>query len=147
MHNLSNLIDEMKVFEANAFCFYLNLHYFHWNVEGQDFYQYHKFFQELYEEVHDSVDNIAEHIRALGAYAPGTIKRFMDLSELEETEKVLDIKEMLNALISNNDIVMASIKRALKEASTANERGVENFLQDRLDKHMKHQWMLKSSNK
>ena len=72
---MEELINKMKVVLASSFAFYLKAHNFHWNVEGVNFPQYHEFFGNLYEEVHSAIDKIAEEIRALDAYAPGSLKR------------------------------------------------------------------------
>ena len=63
-----------KVAFSSTFAFYLKAHNFHWNVEGSNFPQYHKFFQKIYEEIWGTTDDIAEHIRSLGAYAPGSME-------------------------------------------------------------------------
>jgi len=73
---MEQLIEKLKILHASNFSFYLKLHFFHWNVEGPNFPQYHELFGDLYSDVHGSVDNYAEHLRALQAYAPGSLGRF-----------------------------------------------------------------------
>lgn len=83
------LVDSMKRFLATNFAFYLKTHGFHWNVEGQNFAQMHEFFGNLYEEVFNATDGIAERIRSLDAYAPATFDRYMELSEIKGEERIL----------------------------------------------------------
>ena len=78
---MEELVNRMKVVLATSFSFYLKAHYYHWNVEGIHFSQYHQFFAELYQEIHESIDQTAEQIRALDAYAPGSLKRYKELSK------------------------------------------------------------------
>jgi len=143
---MSTLGDKLKVVQANSFTFYLKTHYFHWNVEGDNFPQYHEFFENLYNEVWLAVDTIAEHIRALDEYAPGSYKRFQELATIDSIETVPDARAMFKALSSDNDKVMDSIVAAMQEAGKdPKHKGIENFMQDRLDIHNKHGWMLRAT--
>jgi len=144
---MSVLGDKLKNVLADSFTFYLKTHYFHWNVEGENFPQYHSLFDTIYNEVWEAVDAIAEHIRTLDEYAPGSYNRFGDLASINTIETIPDAKAMIKALLSDNEKVMATIKDAIKEAGAADNRGIENFLQDRLDIHAKHGWMLRATGK
>ena len=81
---METLQEIMKKVLADTFALYLKAHNYHWNVEGINFPQYHEFFGNLYEELHGAVDPIAEEIRSLDTYAPGSFTRFMELTEIEE---------------------------------------------------------------
>ena len=138
------LIDELKKVHADAFTFYLKAHFYHWNVEGPNFPQYHDFLQNLYQEVFASVDTLAELIRTLDSYAPGTLTRFKELTTIEETDDVPDARTMMTRLLQENNILRASLLTAYKTADTTGEVGISNFLQDRIQAHEKHSWMLRS---
>ena len=138
------LIDELKKVHADAFTFYLKAHFYHWNVEGPDFPQYHDFLQNLYQEVFASIDSLAELIRTLDSYAPGTLTRLKELTTIEETDDVPDAKTMMTRLLQENNILRASLLTAYKTADTIGEVGISNFLQDRIQAHEKHSWMLRS---
>ena len=129
---------------ADAFTFYLKAHFYHWNVEGSNFLQYHDFLQNLYQEVFSSVDTLAELIRTLDSYAPGTLTRLKELTSIEETDDVPDAKTMMTRLLQENNILRASLLTAYTTAETTGEVGVANFLQDRIQAHEKHGWMLRS---
>jgi starvation-inducible DNA-binding protein len=73
---------------ADSFIFYLQAHYYHWNVEGRHFSQDHGLFGTIYEEVQDNLDKFAEEIRTIGTYAPGIFDRFMDLSSIQQTADI-----------------------------------------------------------
>ena len=138
------LLDELKKVHADAFTFYLKAHFYHWNVEGPDFSQYHDFLQNLYQEVFASVDTLAELIRTLDSYAPGTLTRLKELTTIEETDDVPDAKTMMSRLLQENNILRASLLTAYTTADTTGEVGISNFLQDRIQAHEKHAWMLRS---
>jgi len=138
------LIDELKKVHADAFTFYLKAHFYHWNVEGPNFPQYHDFLQNLYQEVFASVDSIAELIRTLDSYTPGTLTRLKELTSIEETDDVPDAKTMMSRLLQENNILRASLLTAYRTAESTGEVGISNFLQDRIQAHEKHAWMLRS---
>ena len=141
------LIDSMKKVLANNFVLYLKAHGFHWNVEGSDFAQYHEFFGNFYEEVYGVVDSIAEHIRALDSYAPSTLQRYIELSDIKGEDRVLQAKQMLQQLLIDNSTMISSLTDAYYAAEEAKELGLANFLQDRIDQHKKHGWMLRAFSK
>ena len=141
------LVDSMKKVLANNFVLYLKAHGFHWNVEGSDFAQYHEFFGNFYEEVYGAVDSIAEHIRALDSYAPSTLQRYNELSDIKGEDRVLQAKQMLQQLLIDNNTMLSSLMNAYYAAEEAKELGLANFLQDRIDQHKKHGWMLRAFSK
>lgn len=141
---MEDLIKESKVVLANTFALYLKVHNYHLNVEGPDFYPLHKFFEDLYTELWEAFDSIAEHIRAMGAYAPASFSRFSQLAEIEDEVKVPESQEMIRRLLEDNERVIGSLYRAYERAEAQQELGVANFFQDRIDIHKKHSWMLRS---
>lgn len=138
------LIDSIKMVLANNFALYLKAHYFHWNVEGPDFAQFHEFFGDLYTEIYSSIDHFAEEIRALDAYAPGSFERYIELSQIKGEERLLTSLEMLRQLQVDNQTMIASLQQAYKLAEASVELGLSNFIQDRIDQHKKHAWMIRS---
>lgn len=132
---------------ANTFVMYFKAHAFHWNVEGMFFPQFHEFFGNLYEELHGAVDPIAEHIRAIDGYAPASLADIKAATSISEDILRTQPKEMLSSLISDNNLVIISLMQAYQEAEKVSEIGLANFLQDRIDIHQKHGWMLKASSK
>lgn len=144
---MSDLGNSLKIVLADTFGMYLITHGFHWNVEGRNFYQYHELFQKIYEELWESVDAIAEHIRALDEYAPASYTRFKELSTIEEEVKIPTAEKMVEKLLVANDHVIEGINKAIEQAKLAHDEGVVNFLGGRLEAHTKHGWMLRSTTK
>lgn len=144
---MEQLIQQMKVILGTNFGLYFKSHSFHWNVEGPDFAQYHGFLGDFYDSVFDNVDTIAEKIRMLGAYAPTTLPRMLELSDIEDTETIPSALAMLNQLKQDNDRFIVHLRAGIVAADNANEPAISNFLQDLLDQHQKHAWMLRSFTK
>ena len=144
---MDELIEKLKIALADSFAFYLKAHNYHWNVEGPNFAEYHKFLGDLYEEVFDAVDSIAEHIRAQNAYAPASLSRFSELTNIEDETTIPLSVTMMVRLRDDNNKVINSLTAAYAVAERENKLGLANFLQDRIDIHEKHGWMLRSYTK
>ena len=144
---MEELVNRMKVVLATTFTFYLKAQYYHWNVEGADFAQYHKFFGNLYEEVHDAIDVTAEQIRALDSYAPGSFRRYIELSNIMCDENVPSAIMMAKKLQDDNEKLISDLVFARSEAEKLKQFGLINFLEGRIDIHKKHGWMLRSITK
>ena len=144
---METLVEMMKKVLADTFAMYLKAHNYHWNVEGPNFPQYHEFFGNLYEELHGAIDPIAEEIRSLGAYAPGSFSRYQDLTDIEDELNVPMSLEMANRLMLDNMIVLNSLNMAFKLANEFDKQGLADFLAGRIDVHNKHGWMLRSITK
>lgn len=141
------LSEHLKKCLANTFCFYLKAHNYHWNVEGIHFSHLHGFFGDLYAEVWAAVDTIAEHIRTLDAYAPGSLKRFADMSDIQDELNIPNSMEMVVRLKNDNQKLIDCLKEAQVIAQKVGAVGIDNFLQDRIDIHFKHHWMLTAISK
>lgn len=142
---MEKLVELMKRLLADTFAFRLKAQYYHWNVEGPDFPQYHELLGKLYEQADGNVDTIAEHIRALGAYAPGSFGRYMELTQIQDETIVPDAWEMINRIAQDNMRVHATMTAAHNAAEELGQRGIVNFLEGLLDENEKTQWMLRST--
>lgn len=142
---MEQLIEQMNKALADTFAFYLKAQFFHWNVTGRDFAQHHEFFGNIYGEVYGAVDPLAEHIRAIDGFAAGSFTRFQQLTTITDRITVPSVDQMVIELHSDNMRVLASLTSAMRIAEQYNEYGLVNYLQDRIDQHKKHGWMLKSS--
>ena len=141
---METLLEQMKVILATNFSLYLKSHNYHWNIEGSNFPQYHGFLDTFYNAVWAQTDDIAEHIRMLGSYAPGSYTRFMELSDVQEATTIPDAMTMMTTLKEDNDRYIIHLRAGIVAADNAHEPAVSNFLQDILGAHQKHAWMLRS---
>lgn len=144
---MEELISALRKALSDSFVLYFKAHAYHWNVEGMNFPQYHDFFGELYEEIHAAIDPLAEQIRTLDAYAPRSLREILNESMIEEEMLQPDLSMMISTLMAENDKVLASLMYAYKMAEEQTELGVSNFLQDRIQAHQKHAWMLRAASK
>ena len=131
---------------ANATIMYHRVHGFHWNVTGEDFPQWHAKFEEIYSDVYESLDPLAECIRKVGGTAPFTLSQLSTMASLSD-EAPADYKPatLVADLLATNTAVMASLNIAFLAATAANQQGIVNFLSERIDQHSKWNWQLSVS--
>jgi starvation-inducible DNA-binding protein len=142
---MEDLVQATKILLANHYAFYLKTHYYHWNITGPNFPQYHTFLENIYTEVYGVVDQIAEEIRALDAYAPGSFQRFIQLSQIQGDDSIPMPEDMLRRLLNDIDTMQASIDRVYNLAEQQGEHGLSNLMADRQDAFRKHAWMIRST--
>ncbi len=129
---------------ADSYTLYLKTHNFHWNVEGPQFNTLHLMFMGQYTEMWNALDLIAERIRALGHYAPGSYKQFSDLTSIEESDKVPTANEMLKQLLNGHEAVARTAREIFPAAEKGNDEGTLDLLTQRIQLHEKTAWMLRS---
>ena len=129
---------------ADTYLLYLKTHNFHWNVEGPMFQTLHQMFMEEYVEAWNAIDLIAERIRALGHYAPGTYKEYVKLGSIKETDGVPKAEQMVKLLIQAQEAVVRTARSVLPIAEDANDQPTLDLLTQRMQIHEKNAWMLRS---
>lgn len=138
------LSDDLKTLLATQYAFVIKAQFFHWNVEGSDFSQLHKFFGKIYEEVNEAIDATAEYIRILEEYTPGSFERFQELSLITGQIKVPRARLMLQELLADNQVVIDLLNQCFSSAEQENQQGIADFIAGRIDAQGKHGWMLKA---
>lgn len=138
------LKDELKTLLGTTYVYYTKAAGFHWNVEGPDFPQYHQFLGDIYSDVYESIDAIAEYIRTLDAYSPGTLARMLELSVLQEQSQIPRAELMIAELCEDTKIYIELLNQTFACAEAENQQGICDFIAGRLDAMNKHCWMLRS---
>ena len=142
---MDELIKTSKVAFASEYSFFLKAQFFHWNVEGANFPQYHELFGNIYEEVYSNIDHFAENIRKLGSYTPGSFERLSMLSRVDDETAIFDAASMLTELLEDSDRMCKMFQVVFMLAEQNKEHGLADFYAGRLDAHRKHSWMLRST--
>ena len=129
---------------ADSYTLYLKTHNFHWNVTGPMFQTLHLMFETQYNELALAVDLVAERIRALGVSAPGTYKKFSDLSAIKEEDGVPKAQDMIRLLVEGHETVARTARQVFKVAESASDQPTCDLLTQRMQVHEKTAWMLRS---
>jgi starvation-inducible DNA-binding protein len=129
---------------ADTYVLYLKTHNFHWNVEGPMFQTLHAMFMEQYTETWNAIDLIAERIRSLGHYAPGTYSDYLKLASIKETRGVPKAVQMVRLLIAGQEAVVKTAREIVPRADKAGDEPTLDLLTQRMQIHEKNAWMLRS---
>jgi starvation-inducible DNA-binding protein len=129
---------------ADTYTLYLKTHGFHWNVTGPMFNTLHLMFETQYNELWTAVDLIAERIRSLGVYAPGSYQQIGKLSSIKEEPKVPNAEEMLRQLVAGHEAVVRTAREVFPVAEKGNDESTCDLLTQRMQLHEKTAWMLRS---
>ena len=144
---MDKFTNQLKIAFASQYAFAIKAQNFHWNVEGIDFYQKHKMFQKIYEEVYGAVDGFAENIRKIKAYTPASLYRFSALAAIDDEVEILDPQAMVAELLRDAEKMQEIMKVLFVEAEALGHHGLSNFLADRQDAFAKHAWFLRATAK
>jgi len=129
---------------ADTYVVYLKTHNFHWNVEGPMFQTLHLMFMEQYTEAWNAIDLVAERIRSLGHYAPGTYREYLELARVKETPGQPKAPQMIKLLIEGQEAIVKTAREVLPVAEKADDQPTLDLLTQRMQVHEKTAWMLRS---
>jgi starvation-inducible DNA-binding protein len=135
----------LKHLLADSYTLYLQTHNFHWNVTGPQFRELHLMFEEHYTELATAVDEIAERIRTLDVFAPGTYKAFAELSSIKEVDDIPSASDMVRILQQGHEQVVKTCRDVLSIAQDADDESTAALVGDRMRVHEKTAWMLRAS--
>jgi starvation-inducible DNA-binding protein len=130
---------------ADTYVLYLKTHAYHWNVTGPFFSALHVLFEGQYNELHDAADTIAERIRALGVFAPGSYGQFARLASIkEDNDTVPDAMTMVKNLAAGQEALGRTLRSAFKTAEAGGDQASMDLLIGRMEASDKAAWMLRS---
>lgn len=146
-HNANVEISElMKEVLADQFVLYVKARNYHWNVTGPQFYGLHSAFENIYVELAEDIDKVAERIRALGLKVPGTMQEFWELSTLEENAgNYPEYSAMVQIIINDFETIIEKLNSsAHKIQNPLNDEVSAGMFYGFMEKYQKKVWMLRS---
>jgi len=129
---------------ADTYSLYLKTHSFHWNITGPQFNSLHAMFEVQYNALWLAADEVAERIRTLDVFAPGSYSQFGKLTSIKEESGVPEWKEMVSQLVEGHEIAAHTARESIKAADAAGDEGTADIVTGRLKEHEKTAWMLRS---
>ncbi|WP_215397641.1 Dps family protein [Rheinheimera oceanensis] len=134
----------LSVLLADTYTLYLKTHNYHWNVTGPMFQTLHTLFETQYNELSLAVDDIAERIRALGEFAPGSYKEYAKLTSIKEADGIPSAEEMIKDLVKGQEAIAKTARSIVPVADEASDEVTLDLLTQRMTVHEKTAWMLRS---
>ena len=144
--NLGKVAHALNRILADEYVLYTKTRNAHWNVEGPDFHSKHLFFEGQYQQLDEIVDSVAERIRSLGHYAPGTLKLFLELTHFSErmqegNDSIGFIKELL---IDHEGLIVEMRENINLFSNELKDLGTSDYITGLMEDHEKMAWMLRS---
>ena len=139
------LSDNLKVLLASTQAFAIKTQNFHWNVEGSNFPQYHEFFDTMYGDISGTIDRIAEYIRVLNHYTPGSLSRYMELSVIEDQTKIPRAELMFAEAYQDCETMIQLVTAMFDEATSERQQGIANYMAELQDLYAKKAWFIRST--
>lgn len=137
---------ELSKVLADSYTLYLKTQFYHWNVTGPQFHSLHSMFEEEYTDLATAVDGIAERIRSIGFFAPGSFRDFLEIAEIEDAgSSVPTATEMLETLAADNETVRRGCEKLAKLAAEHEDEATADMMIARMQVHAMNSWMLRSS--
>jgi len=139
------LSDNLKVLLASTQSFAIKTQNFHWNIEGSNFPQYHAFFDTMYGDVSATIDPIAEYIRILGHYTPGSLTRYAELSIIQDQTKIPRAELMFVESLQDCETMGQLVVAMFDEATNERQQGIANYMAELQDLYGKKAWFIRST--
>lgn len=130
---------------ANSYALLIKTQNYHWNVAGENFKSLHELFEVQYNDLFESVDLIAERLRALGHKVDASFDAFAKLSAGKKANKNAASAEMIKDLINDNEALVKVLKAGIKTAQDENDEGTADIFITRIKALEKAVWMLEAS--
>ncbi|MBK6831930.1 MAG: DNA starvation/stationary phase protection protein [Flavobacteriales bacterium] len=140
----NDVVAPLATLLATSYTLYLKTHNYHWNVTGPMFTTLHTLFMTQYTELALAVDEVAERIRTLDAYAPGSYTAFAKLSKVKEETGHPNAKAMIEQLVADQAALIEVARTVIKAAEKAGDQVSADLATRRMEVHAKNAWMLRS---
>jgi starvation-inducible DNA-binding protein len=138
------LSDDLKILLASTQSFAIKSQNFHWNIEGSNFPQYHQFYDTLYQDVNETIDKIAEYIRVLGSYTPGSLQRYGELTIIEDQTKIPRAELMFVETYHDIEKMGELVVHIFDIATEDRQQGIANYMAELQDLYGKKAWFVRS---
>jgi starvation-inducible DNA-binding protein len=144
--NGQSVVNELSKILADEYVLYTKTRNAHWNLEGPDFYEKHKFFEMQYTQLEDFIDKVAERIRTLGFYTPATLASFLELTQLTEmTREANDSYGFIKELVIDHESIIIRLRENIANfAFELHDAGSSDFITGLMEEHEKMAWLLRS---
>lgn len=143
---MENILNGLNIFLSDLNVFYRKLQNYHWNIKGKEFFVIHGKLEEYYNEINSQIDEIAEHILALGGQPLGTLNDYLENTKIQEAEnRRVDATHVFNTLIKDFTKLLQDAANIKKESEEINEFKTSTLMDTFIEDYTKKIWMLKQT--
>ena len=140
---MEKVVEKLNVYLADLNVFYRKLQNYHWNVDGRNFFTIHAKLEEYYNEVSENIDTIAERILSIGANPYGTMKKYLEITQIKEAtdESITDL-EIVEVIKKDFEYLLKEVKEIKAIADEAVDYGTSSIVDEMIIDYEKKLWML-----
>lgn len=144
--NRQAVATELSKILADETVLYIKTKNAHWNIEGEDFFEKHKFFETQFIQLDQIIDSVAERIRSIGHYAPASLKMYLSLTHMsEQTNEQNDSQGFIIELLGDHQSLIIILREHIKSfATNYHDTGNSDFITGLMETHEKMAWFLRS---
>lgn len=142
----ANVAQALSGFLASTYTLYMKTLYYHWNVTGKQFTSLHELFEKQYDDLHEAGDEIAERIRSLGHFTPGTFREYLAHTAVHEDDSMPENADiMVENLLRDNETCSMEARKILKIAEESEDEVTVDMMVERMATHDEAAWMLRAT--
>lgn len=138
------ITEDLNLFLSNLNVFYRKLQNYHWNVKGEDFFTVHAKLEELYDDINEQIDEIAEHILIIDGQPLGTMKDYLDTAQIQEAsnEKICSNK-IFEEILKDYNILIENATKVKEDADNDKKYDTSALMDEYLQNFKKIVWMIR----
>ncbi|MGO1460790.1 MAG: Dps family protein [Marinobacter sp.] len=140
----SKLANSLNDLLSNYQIFYMNVRGYHWNIKGDNFFELHVKFEELYDDLLLKIDEVAERVLTLGHRPAHAYSSYIERSEIPEQKDVSDGKQAMENILDSFAKIIGKQRELLNLAGTAEDEGTASLMSDYIAEQEKTVWMYRS---
>ncbi|MCK8481862.1 Dps family protein [Psychroserpens algicola] len=136
------VVVELNTLLANYHVYYQKLRNFHWNILGENFFDLHNKFEELYTDARTKIDEIAERILTLRYHPMSKLSDYLEISKVQEVSPLKSDKDMVKEIINDHKILLKQMSTVIEKANSASDEGTIDLIGAYIRELEKSSWML-----
>ncbi|CAM3476003.1 DNA starvation/stationary phase protection protein [Helicobacter sp. UBA3407] len=142
---MNKIVQTLKQIQADSAVFYIKLHNYHWNVKGADFHPVHSALENMYDEITEQMDEVAERVIQIGEKPFVTLKDMLAASKIKEDKGTsFDSKTILKSILPDYEYFLKSFRELSDLADDANDKATVGLADEKIAALEKAIWMLKA---
>lgn len=134
---LNSLLADLQIF-------YQNVRGFHWNVRGNDFFVLHAKFEELYSDLQDKIDEVAERILTLGGRPLHTYQAYLQVTDVHVVKDISNGAEAIKHCVAALSVLLVRERALLQLTAQASDEGTSSLMSDYIGEQEKTIWMFRA---
>lgn len=141
-NDVSKTVSQLNLLLANYHVYYQNLRNFHWNVNGENFFDLHNKFEELYDDARAKIDEIAERILTLRLRPLSNMSDYINTAAIDEADGFSSDYEMVDIILENHKVIIENMRNVIRAADEVGDEGTIDMIGGFLSSLEKKSWML-----